>query len=209
MTNALDDSLCAETTALLIVDVQPEYWSDCPAVRKDFPDFPQKLERTIQACRERKIQIIWIRANYRQEHSPWLRQFGKLKNRVSRSDTMIEVPYEPDAPEFGWEKFATPEKDEVVLPKTSWSSTSNTNLIKSLKVDKIDSVLVCGLITSVCVQHSAFGIFEAGFRTLLVEDACADRGRDRHEAAIKLYGNYMYELTCSEKLEKEKHWSSF
>ena len=48
-----------------------------------------------------------------------------------------------------------------------------------LRVSGIDTVLVCGLITSVCVQHSAFGVFEAGYRTLLVEDACGDRGMGR------------------------------
>jgi len=60
---------------------------------------------------------------------------------------------------------------------------------------------VCGLITSVCVQHSAFGIFEAGYRTILVTDACADRGRARHDAALALYGDYMYELITTKELE--------
>jgi hypothetical protein len=63
--------------------------------------------------------------------------------------------------------------------------------------------LVCGLITSVCVQHSAFGIFEAGFRTILVTDACADRGKPRHDAALALYGDYMYELQTVASVEQE------
>ena len=74
-----------------------------------------------------------------------------------------------------------------------------------LRVAGIETVLVCGLITSVCVQHSAFGIFEAGYRTLLVTDACADRGRARHEAALALYGDYMYELVTSQHLESKQY----
>ena len=69
-----------------------------------------------------------------------------------------------------------------------------------LRGSGIDTVLVCGLITSVCVQHSAFSIFEAGFRTLLVTDACGDRGKARHEAALALYGDYMYELVTADDL---------
>merc|ERR550539_165352 len=69
-----------------------------------------------------------------------------------------------------------------------------------LRVSGIENVLVCGLITSVCVQHSAFSVFEAGYRTLLVEDACGDRGMARHKAALALYGNYMYEITTSSTL---------
>ena len=97
-------------------------------------------------------------------------------------------------PSSEWEDFAMPLEDEIVISKSSWSSTSDTELLDILKKDGIESVLVCGLITSVCVQHSAFGVFEAGYQTILVTDACADRGMERHKAALALYGGYMYEL---------------
>merc|ERR1712014_202145 len=42
-----------------------------------------------------------------------------------------------------------------------------------------------------------------GYRTLLVTDACADRGKARHGAALALYGDYMYELVTSEDLESK------
>ena len=93
------------------------------------------------------------------------------------------------------------EGGDVILPKTSWSSSSNPKLMQWLRGAGIDTVLVCGLITSVCVQHSAFSIFEAGFRTLLVTDACGDRGRARHDAALALYGDYMYELVTADDLD--------
>jgi nicotinamidase-related amidase len=191
--------LPAETTALLIVDVQPEYWSNCPAVRKDFPDFPEHLRKTIEICRERRAKIIWVRADYQHKHSPWLSQFERIRGQRN----LGEVPCDPSSPEFNWEEFATPEGGEMIIAKSSWSSTSNTALVDILKVACIETVLVCGLITSVCVQHSAFGIFEAGYRTLLVTDACADRGRARHEAALALYGDYMYELVTSNDLESK------
>lgn len=191
--------LHAETTALVVVDVQPEYWSKCPSVRKDFPDFPDNLRRTIEVCRERKAKILWVRADYRYSHSPWLAQFARLHK--GKKDMMTEVPCDPLGEDFKWEEFATPEGGESIVAKTSWSSVTNTALVDHLRGSGIDTVLVCGLITSVCVQHSAFGIFEAGFRTLLVTDACGDRGRARHEAALALYGDYMYELVTSRDLE--------
>ena len=194
--------LHAGNTALLIVDVQPEYWSNAPAVRKDFPHFEENLARTLRICRERRAKIIWVRADYRYHHSPWLAQFERL-NGGKRPDTMGELPCNPDDEEFSWEEFATPEGGEAIIAKASWSSTSNTALMDILRVSGVDTVLVCGLITSVCVQHSAFGVFEAGYRTLLVEDACGDRGRARHEAALALYGGYMYELITSKDLDED------
>lgn len=190
--------LHAETTALLVVDVQPEYWSNCRSVRQDFPDFPSHLSAAVEICRQRRAKIIWVRADYRHSHSPWLVQFERLRGETP--GFMVEVPCNPHAADFTWEDFATPQGGEVIIPKTSWSSTSETALKEVLRVSGIDTVLVCGLITSVCVQHSAFGVFEAGYRTLLVTDACADRGRARHEAALALYGDYMYELLTSKDL---------
>lgn len=194
--------LKAESTALLIVDVQPEYWTHCPSVRKDFPNFEDSLKRTIETCRKQKAKIIWVRADYRYYHSPWLAQFERL-NGGSRPDTKAEIPCDPNSEEFAWEDFATPEGGEVVITKKSWNSATNTALMDVLRVGGIENVLVCGLITSVCVQHSAFSVFEAGYRTLLVEDACGDRGMARHKAALALYGNYMYEITSSDELADE------
>lgn len=179
--------LDVSATALLVVDMQPEYWSECPAVRKDFPDFPSNISSLVETCRARNVKrIIWVRASYNYRDSPWLHQFNRLHQ--GRIPPVVEQSTE-------WEDFAAPLENELVITKTSWSSTSgNTGLLDILKNDGIESVLVCGLITSVCVQHSAFGVFEAGFRTILVTDACADRGMARHNAALALYGNYMYEL---------------
>lgn len=196
----------AAKTALLVVDVQPQYWSECPAIRKDFPHFPESLSKTIATCRARGAKIVFVRADYRHSHSPWLKQFARLHANNRSSNVMTEVPCDPESDGFRWEDFATPQGGDVVLPKTSWSSTSNPKLMKWLRATGIDTVLVCGLITSICVQHSAFAIFEAGFRTLLVSDACGDRGRERHDAALALYGNYMYEVVTSDELVNETHW---
>ena len=90
---------------------------------------------------------------------------------------------------------------EIVIPKTSWSGTQNTPLLNILQMYNIQTVLLCGLLTSVCVQQTAFGIFEAGYETLLVEDACGDRGIARHNAALLLYANYMYKTITSTQLQ--------
>ena len=212
----------ASRTALLIVDVQPgkfrrmvglpsstiltnshcltfrsewaEYWSECPAVRQDFPHFPSRISSLVSHCRSQQTKCIWVRADYNFEKSPWLQQFSRLHQ--GRIPPIVK-------PNSKWESFAEPQEDEFVMTKTSWSSTSDTKLLTVLKESGIDTVLVCGLITSVCVQHSAFGIFEAGFRTILVTDACADRGKARHMAALALYGDYMYELRSVESVKME------
>jgi hypothetical protein len=48
--------LDASRTALLVVDVQPEYWSQCPAVREDFPEFPSRLSSLVNTCRTQRAK---------------------------------------------------------------------------------------------------------------------------------------------------------
>jgi len=183
--------LHAENTALVIVDVQPEYWSASEDVRRDFPHFPERLQQTIELCRQRNVKIIWVRADYNHSQSPWLSQFETIRG----TRNLGSIAFNTD-----WEDFATPTKDELILTKSSWSSTTNTPLVDLLRTAGITNVFVCGLITSVCVQHSAFGLFEAGFRTSVLHEACADRGRARHDAALALYGDYMYDLLTTHDL---------
>ena len=116
--------------------------------------------------------------------------------RLHAGKKQVETPCEPAKSDgsLDWEPFATPHEGEPLLAKPSWSATSSTPLVAYLRELGATTVLCCGLITSVCVQHTAYGIFDAGFKTILVADACADRGRARHEAALSLYGGYMYHV---------------
>ena len=180
-------------TCLLVVDVQPEYWKHADEIRRDFPDFPANLSRTLAACRSQKNAVVWIRADYRDDVSPWLPQFRDLNPGKGGIIPLKE--------KSEWEDFAQPAKEEVVVGKPSWG-IKDTELLDLLKLRCVKNVLLCGLITSVCVQQTAFGVFEAGFKTTLVEDACADRGKERHDAAIGLYGGYLYHVTTSSEIEK-------
>jgi hypothetical protein len=62
---------------------------------------------------------------------------------------------------------------------------------------------VCGLITSVCVQHTCCGAFSRGYEVELVHDCTGDRTIERHEQAMALYGGYMYGVTDTRVLKEE------
>ncbi|GMH52058.1 hypothetical protein TrST_g4215 [Triparma strigata] len=174
-------------TCLIVVDVQPEYWSDLePTVRAEFPDFPNNFARTLNRCRTGGTEIVWVRADYNQDASPWTAQFAELN-----PDKQKEVTC--DTANLKWEEFAMPQRGELLVAKPSWG-VKDTALLDWLKQGHFKEVLVCGLATSVCVQQTAFSLFEAGFKVSVVTDACADRSRKRHEAAVELYGGYMYHV---------------
>lgn len=188
----------ARSTALLVVDVQPEYWSFCPEVRKDFPNFPTNIARAISTCRCKRVPIVWIRADYRYNCSPWLREFERMRGE----ECDRQITFNSACPlENEWEEFAKPNENEIVIPKHSFSAMLKTPLLDILEALNVQNVLVCGLITSLCVHHSCYSLFDAGFRVILIEDACADRGIERHNSVIKLFGDYIYHVISSKQVQ--------
>ena len=183
------------SSCLLVIDVQPEYWSQCPAVSQHFPEFPSQCSSLLAHFRRAGRDVVFVRANYESNSSKWLPAF----QRFHGTDIMIPHVVDDEAKSSNtlqWETFATPLESEKIVMKANWNvCTGNDAFVESLKKQGVNTVILCGLITSVCVQHSAYGLFEAGFRVIVVTDACADRGRARHEHALGLYGNYLYEMT--------------
>ena len=64
-------------TALMLVDVQPMYWSLAPEIREGFPDFEKNIS-TLLASREAGSPIIHVKASYSDGACPWLKQFRRL-----------------------------------------------------------------------------------------------------------------------------------
>ena len=65
-----------------------------------------------------------------------------------------------------------------------------TSVMLMLRIQYIITLWIFSLYPDIKSQFND----RKGFRTVLIEDACADRGMERHRAALLLYGNYMYEV---------------
>jgi nicotinamidase-related amidase len=151
-------------------------------------------------CRAANVEVIHVRALYSDSNKKglpggdwgsWLQQFRALN------------PGKPTDITPSGEAFAQEQDGEKVFLKPEWDAFNGTELHEYLQSKKIKRLLVGGLITSVCVQHTAHGAFARGYQVQLVEDCCGDRSVERHHQAIALYGNYMYGLTDSASLAAE------
>ena len=180
--------------ALMLIDLQPVYWSLAPEIKRAFPDLPVNVSKLLKCARENDARVIHVKASYSQDACPWLPQFKRL-NPGRRA---YEI--DPDVVE----DFATPIEGEIIVNKDTFGAFIHApELAPELKAAGVHTIVVAGLITSVCVQHSIFGAFNAGFRVACAHDACGDRSRARHDAALMLYGDYMYEVVDTSALVKE------
>lgn len=82
----------------------------------------------------------------------------------------------------------SPESGEMILQKTTAGALSSTDLHAHLKELNVDSVVVCGVNTDVCVGQTARELADRGYEVLLVEDGCATLSMDAHRATLETFG---------------------
>lgn len=67
-----------------------------------------------------------------------------------------------------------PIEGEIVLEgKRTLSAFSHTNLAELLRFGGIKNVIVCGFLSNVCAQATAWSAYDLGFQTRLIANACA------------------------------------
>jgi nicotinamidase-related amidase len=67
----------------------------------------------------------------------------------------------------------TPRPGELLLDKPGYSAFHQTDLDQILRVAAIDTLLVCGVTTEVCVHSTVRAAIDLGYRCIVVGDACA------------------------------------
>jgi nicotinamidase-related amidase len=77
-----------------------------------------------------------------------------------------------------------PMKNEIVFNKNTSSVFNSTNINNIMKNVRIESLIICGLATSSCVESSARDAADFGYNCILVDDACADIHKDAHEMTM-------------------------
>lgn len=91
--------------------------------------------------------------------------------------------------------------DHLIIKKgaSAFHGTGLAGLITGLRGD---TVLVCGATTSGCVRATAVDAVQAGFNTLVVRQACGDRARGPHDAALfDLQAKYADVIELSEAID--------
>ncbi len=84
------------------------------------------------------------------------------------------------------------------------NSFRETNLLEMLKAWEVERVVICGMMTHMCVDATARAAADLGFQVIIAEDACATRDLEYDDttipadlvhksflAALKSYGKVM------------------
>ncbi|MFB3884070.1 MAG: cysteine hydrolase family protein [Thermodesulfobacteriota bacterium] len=80
-----------------------------------------------------------------------------------------------------------PEPADFILPKRRFSAFFKTDLDQTLRMLGVDTIVVAGMTTEVCVLMTAMDGLCHDFSVILLEDCSASRSKEFHQGCLSLY----------------------
>jgi nicotinamidase-related amidase len=97
----------------------------------------------------------------------------------------------------------SPMPGEAQVDKFGYNGFHRTRLTDVLAANGVDTVLITGTVTQICVEDTARGAFHEGFKTAVVSDAVSSYAPDLHRASLQtLSMKYGRVLTAREALDE-------
>ena len=205
-------------SALLIVDVQryfvrPEY-PFAQTFEKQVPGATAgyfervkstvlpNIQRLLGAFRSQGLPIIYFGAGSYLEDG---RDLPEIMKGFNEFGLMLvgqrPIPMVND-PSWQIEDSVAPLPGEMVLNKTSSGPLNSTKLDQILHNLGVNSLVVCGLTTAVCVTQTARETADRGFRVIVAEDACTEMSEEMHKAALFTFSYVFGRVRRTEEVVK-------
>ena len=188
--------------ALLIVDMQNDFVREgapmeVPDARKTIP----QQQRLVAFCRKAGIPIIYTRflagpnRTLMWEWSPQLespvfacqrghkRYYADVVRTLECSDVIDEI---------------YPQAGDHLIDKYGYGAFHSTNLADTLKSLGVESLIITGTVTQICVEETGREAFHHGYKTTLVSDAVSSYMPDLHAATLKNFAHKFGWVTTTE-----------
>jgi nicotinamidase-related amidase len=193
----------SKRAALIVVDVQRWFTEpDAPIARFDervspgitagyfarvATDVLPNVARLRHAFRARRLPTVFLAVGSHADGCDlphWMRDFDEIAQAQLGQRIVPSV----GDPIWQIDSRVAPRAGELVLNKVSSGPHASTKLDQILRNLGVDSVVVCGLTTAICVAQTARELSDRNFRVVIASDACTDRSVEMHDAALISFG---------------------
>lgn len=176
-------------TALVLVDVLNSFYK--PGAPNHYDRVGETLEpmkRLLQAARLADALVV----HAVERHRPGLNDFEQPKLPVHCEIGADDAAYVP-----GFEP--APRAREVEVPKRRYSAFFGTDLALLLREQGIETVVIAGVKTNVCIRATTQDAFAYGFSVLIPRDATNSNRRHLEEAALEDIDRYFGRVCALEE----------
>jgi len=179
------DAIDRSRTALILIEFQREWVAPDGALRKNlvqdeehFANAIGAAARVLEAARAHNWRVVHAGLDLRSDPDYALFAGGKtvtgLRRAIPAAGTWTGTGAERPDP-------FTPQLDEYVISGRSGASVlKNSTLDPYLRNNDINTLLLMGFATHVCVESTLREAHDLGYNAIVVEDACAAFERSQH-----------------------------
>ncbi len=180
------------STALLVIDMQNFYMvegqiSYCPSAHAIVPN----INRLVGAMRRFGGKVVWLRnLTNPQAFRTWNTHYDRMKPEIIN---FRKQGLAKDSEGFKLWHALDARDDDLWVDKTRYSAFIDgaSNITDLLQSYGIDTLVLCGVVTNVCVESTARDAMMLNYRTLVIEDACGAITPEAHIATLNaLYINF-------------------
>ncbi len=79
----------------------------------------------------------------------------------------------------------SPEEDDIVYTKWRYSAFQRTDLLKFLKEEKRDQLIICGIYAHIGILSTSLEAFMSDIKPFVISDAVADFSMEKHKMALE------------------------
>jgi nicotinamidase/pyrazinamidase len=134
------------------------------------------LQRLLEESRKREFPILFACDSFLKDDFIFK---GRMKVHSLRGTKGSEVIND-----------LKPEPTDIVLPKRRFSAFFKTDLDQTLRVLGVDTIIVTGITTEVCVLMTVMDGLSHDFSVILLEDCSASRNKEFHQGCLNLYRDF-------------------
>ena len=150
--------------AFVMIDIQNDYFEEGANPLVNSVQAAENAKRILEYFRKGKLPIIHV------------------KHLATRPDATFFIP-----DTHGAEIYHTlqPINGEKVIVKNYPNSFRGTDLLEYLKALEVEELIICGMMTHMCVDATVRAAKDFGFNCKLVADACATKDLEILGKAVK------------------------
>lgn len=151
-------------TALLLIDIQNDYFEGGMNPLEGSLEAGLNAQKLLSHFRKHSLPVIHIR---------------HISNRPGSTFFL------PDTEGADIHQCVSPTGGEEIVRKHFPNSFFQTNLLNLLKSKEITNLVICGMMTHMCVDATVRAAKDLGYNSVLIEDACATKDLKFKERTVK------------------------
>jgi len=141
--------------ALIIVDLQNDYFQGGKWELEGTEDAAAKAAILLKSFREKRLPVVHVRHEFPTDDAPF---------------------FLPNSDGAKIHSSVQPLENEPIVLKHQINSFRDTNLKEILDELDVDSVLICGAMSHMCIDAVTRAAYDFGYNCAIAHDACATLG---------------------------------